>query len=625
MTTDSRKCSRNKFFLCLAACIVLHISDAVSKMQEIDYGILDRINNGFELLNRAIANLEWQILKNRSIVPSEMYMRFVQLKLNWRNEWCAKFMDLRNNGVSVNQKLLRFLCKGPKYTNEMARKIAVINEFLSSTYDSAQICKIENYKRKCYNDESDVTKLMATSRNEKELRWIWTAWRNRMSHTKEFFRQLVDLQNTAARNNGYVDIGEYWREEFEIPDLERIFKEMYQRVEPLYRLLHAVVRFRLAKLYPDVVDMFQPIPAHLLGNLWSQSWEALIDVVFPNYTAIMPNLTNSMIQENYNVIKMIKKADDFYVSLGFPSLTPEFWKNSVFEQEMSKRSSCHATAVNMYNRNDFRINACLETKPEDFNVIYHEIGHIQYYMAYQNQSSFFKNGINSAFHESIGDAISYGAISFRHMRRLGLIRNAFASLVNSSETNSRSQNSLEIAILLRQALLKIPQLSSGLIIEKWRWSVFSGRTKPSRYNTFWWTLHRRYMGVVPPSRRSEKFFDPMAKFHVAHNIPYAGYFLGNFLQIQLFQGMCEASLGLRIGSTAFDLPLHTCDIYRSKDAGKFLRSTMKLGSSVNWRHALRAITGYSKYRVEPLLAYYEPVREWLQREIEHHKIPVGWD
>ncbi|KMQ92795.1 angiotensin-converting enzyme [Lasius niger] len=444
---------------------------------------------------------------------------------------------------------------------------------------------------------------------------------------------------------GYADIGEYWREEYEIPDLESMFEEMYQRVEPLYRLLHAVVRFRLAKLYPDVVDMSLPIPAHLLGNLWSQSWEALIDVIFPNYTAIMPNLTNSMIQENYDVIKMIKKVNDFYVSLGFPSLTPEFWKNSIFEQEMGRRSSCHAIAVNMYNKNDFRIIACLETKPEDFNVIYHEIGHIQYYMAYQNQSSFFKNGINSAFHESIGDAISYGAISFRHMRRLGLIRNASASFASSSEINSRSQNSLEMAILLRQALLKIPQLSSGLIIEKWRWSVFSGRTKPSRYNTSWWTLHRRYMGVVPPSSRSEKFFDPIAKFHVAHNAPYAGYFLGNFLQVQLFQGMCEASLGLTVGSTAFNLPLHKCDIYRSRDAGKFLRSesnkkvnvkkavvayftsrsTMKLGSSADWRHALRVITGYSEYRVEPLLAYYEPVREWLQREVERHRIPVGWD
>lgn len=41
-------------------------------------------------------------------------------------------------------------------------------------------------------------------RNEKELRWAWTAWRDRMSHTKELFRQLVDLQNIAAQNNGNV-------------------------------------------------------------------------------------------------------------------------------------------------------------------------------------------------------------------------------------------------------------------------------------------------------------------------------------------------------------------------------------------------------------------------------------
>ncbi|XP_029165955.1 angiotensin-converting enzyme-like isoform X1 [Nylanderia fulva] len=625
MTINPRLRLQNTFFLFLVACVVLRISDAVSKIQEINYGMFDRMNNEFELLNRAIANLEWQTFKNYSSVPLEVYMQFVQLKLNRRNEWCAQFMDLQDNGVSVNPKLLRFLCKGPKYTNEMATEITVIKELLSSVYGSAQICKIEDYKWKCYNDESDATKLMATSRNERELRWIWTAWRNRMSHTKELFRLLVNLQNIAAQKNGYADIGEYWREEFEIPDLEDMFEEMYQRIKPLYRLLHAVVRFHLARLYPDVVDVSLPIPAHLLGNLWSQSWEALIDVIFPNYTTIMPNLTNAMIQKNYNVIKMIKKANDFYMSLGFPSLTPEFWKNSIFEQKMGRRSNCHATAVNMYNKNDFRMIACLETRPEDFNVIYHEIGHIQYYMAYQNQSSFFKNGINSAFHESIGDAISYSATSFRHMQRLGLIRNTSTSFVSSSETNSRSQNSLEMAILLTQALLKIPQLSSGLIIEKWRWSVFSGKTKPSRYNTFWWTLHRRYMGVVPPSPRSEKFFDPMAKFHVAHSVPYAGYFLGNFLQIQLFQGMCEASLGLSVGSTAFELPLHKCDIYRSRDAGKFLRSTMKLGSSADWRHALRVITGYSEYRVEPLLAYYEPVREWLQREVERHKIPVGWD
>lgn len=83
--------------------------------------MLERIDNEFELLNRAVANLEWEALKNRSTAPLEVHTQIVQLKLNWKNEWCAKLMNLRNNEVSVNRQLLRFLCKGPKYTHEMAR------------------------------------------------------------------------------------------------------------------------------------------------------------------------------------------------------------------------------------------------------------------------------------------------------------------------------------------------------------------------------------------------------------------------------------------------------------------------------------------------------------------------
>lgn len=92
----------------------------------------------------------------------------------------------------------------------------------------------------------------------------------------------------------------------------------------------------------------------LIGNLWSQSWEALIDIVFSNYTTVMPNLTDSMKQEDYSVMKMVKTAEDFYISLGFPQLSSEFWKNSIFEQKTGRGSSCHATAVNMYKKNDFR-------------------------------------------------------------------------------------------------------------------------------------------------------------------------------------------------------------------------------------------------------------------------------
>lgn len=108
----------------------------IIEIEEIDYGtsmiMLNRMDNTFELLNQAIAELEWQTLANRSIIPSEIYMHFVRLKLKLRNEWCAKLMDLQN--VSVNEKLLRFLCRGPKYTDEIVG------------YDKRLIIKVENFK-----------------------------------------------------------------------------------------------------------------------------------------------------------------------------------------------------------------------------------------------------------------------------------------------------------------------------------------------------------------------------------------------------------------------------------------------------------------------------------------------
>lgn len=83
--------------------------------------VLIQMNSVFELLNRIIANFEWQTFKNSTIVSPEVYTYFVQLKLKWRSRLCAELMNVWNNGVPINEKLLHFLCKGPKYTPETAR------------------------------------------------------------------------------------------------------------------------------------------------------------------------------------------------------------------------------------------------------------------------------------------------------------------------------------------------------------------------------------------------------------------------------------------------------------------------------------------------------------------------
>jgi peptidyl-dipeptidase A len=46
----------------------------------------------------------------------------------------------------------------------------------------------------------------------------------------------------------------------------------------------------------------------------------------------------------------------------------------------------------------------------------------------------------------------------------------------------------DINYLLKMALEKIAFLPFGYLIDQWRWSVFSGRTPPERYNADWWHL-----------------------------------------------------------------------------------------------------------------------------------------
>ena len=95
---------------------------------------------------------------------------------------------------------------------------------------------------------------------------------------------------------------------------------------------------------------------------------------------------------------MVKRAEDFYRSLGFPALPREFWERSSFERNSSE-GNCHATATNMWEKNDFRILACLDVNAEDFYVIHHEMGHVQYYRAYEKQPTIFRVKINIPRHK----------------------------------------------------------------------------------------------------------------------------------------------------------------------------------------------------------------------------------
>ena len=135
-----------------------------------------------------------------------------------------------------------------------------------------------------------------------------------------------------------------------------------------------------------------------------------------------------------------------------------------------------------------------------------------------------------------------------------------------------------INVQMKDALEKVAFLPFGLLIDKWRWDVFAGKTKPGDYNKAWWELRRKYQGVDAPGPRTEEDFDPGAKYHIPANVPYTRYFLARLLQFQFHRALCRAA-----GQTG---PLHQCSIYGNKEAGKRLWAMLRLGASKPWPEAL---------------------------------------
>ena len=165
-----------------------------------------------------------------------------------------------------------------------------------------------------------------------------------------------------------------------------------------------------------------------------------------------------------------------------------------------------------------------------------------YQRAYNKQPFLFRNGANDGFHEAIGDSIAL-AITPAYLKQLGLI-------------DQIPPPEADIPLQLRTALDKIAFLPFGLLIDKWRWQVFSGETKPADYNKAWWALREKYQGVAPPVARSEADFDPGAKYHIPGNVPYARYFLARIYQFQFYKAMCDAS--------GYKGPLNRCTFYGSQ-------------------------------------------------------------
>jgi peptidyl-dipeptidase A len=457
-------------------------------------------------------------------------------------------------------------------------------------------------KDKCLDIE-DITRLMSSSQDAKELRDAWIGWHETSKVQRKDFARFVELSNQGSRELGFKDTGALWRSKYDMPadDFAKELDRLWEQVKPLYIQLHAYVRWKLREKYGDqVVPANGPIPADLLGNMWAQTWDNLYPMLAPPNADPGYDLTEILKSRKTDAIGMVKYGEHFFSSLGFEPLPQTFWERSMFTRPRDRDVVCHASAWDVDNDQDLRIKMCIDITADYFSTVHHELGHNYYQREYRLQPYLFRDSANDGFHEAIGDTIAL-SITPEYLVKLGFIDKA-------------PDPSKDLGLLMQRALEKIAFLPFGLLIDQWRWKVFSGEVTPAQYNNAWWDLRLKYQGVAPPVPRSEDDFDPGAKYHVPANVPYTRYFLADILQFQFHRALAKTA-----GCT---LPLNRCSIYENKEAGARLAKMLEMGQSKPWPDALEVMTGQREMDASAIREYFAPLEEWLKQQNQGK--PVGW-
>ena len=508
-----------------------------------------------------------------------------------------------------NNRMLKILKSSfvmpPPLDESLARELSEITTSLEAMYGSGEYCYEDGH---CFDLEA-FEAIIDNSRNPKQLLSAWRGWHEIGKPMKPMYLRMVEIGNKGSEDLGYDGLSDLWFSKYDMPADEFLNEtdRVWDEVKPLYDALHCHVRAKLNDHYGDeVIPKSGPLPVHMLGNMWGQSWSNIYDLVYTeeaNSNSI--DVTKIIEDKNLSEIEMVEYAEDFFLSIGFEPLPETFWERSLFVKPSDRSVVCHASAWNLDSvENDLRIKMCIEKNEEDFITIHHELGHIFYYQAYNHLPTLFQGGANDGFHEAFGDLLTL-SITPDYLNQIGFITKDEAKLAKEDP----------IGLLMKQALEGVVVVPWALMLDKWRSAVFNGEIEANNLNSSWWQLREQYQGISTYENRNEEYFDPGAKYHIPGNTPYTRYYLARIMQYQFHEALCN--------SIGFEGYLHDCSIYGSMEAGEKIISTMAMGESLPWQEAFENLTGSRKLSGKSILNYYAPLKDWLDEQNKDRL--CGWD
>jgi len=511
----------------------------------------------------------------------------------------------------------------PRDPAKLAELASIVSR-MGGTYGKGTYCTGEGDAQQC-RQLGELEDVLRSSRDYDQQLDAWQGWHTIAPPMRKDYVSFVGLVNQGASEMGFADTGEMWRSGYDMTPAEISAEtdRLWGQVKPLYEQLHCYTRGKLETEYGQERGQVNGmLPAHLMGNMWQQDWGNLWDMLQP-YPGVGSLDISAALEQQYQAEyarhaarvgtgptptqlaeadraaqlavarQMTERAEEFYTSLGMPKLPESYWSKTQFIKPRDRDVVCHASAWDMDMAGDVRTKMCIKPNEEDFTTIYHELGHVYYYLAYNKLPPLFQAGANDGFHEAIGDTIVL-AMTPQYLNSIGLVGTPEVgeqALINSQ---------------MRMALAKVSFMPFGLMIDRWRWGVFDGSITPENYNQAWWQLKAKYQGVAPATPRGEEFFDPGAKYHVPGNTPYTRYFLSHVLQFQFYKGLCDAA-----GHTG---PLYDCTFYNNKAAGQKFWAMLEKGASQPWQGTLRELTGTEQLDASAVLEYFAPLQTWLTEQ-----------
>jgi peptidyl-dipeptidase A len=566
---------------------------------------VDKADAELLALTNKVSRAQWvaatYITEDTESLSADAYQQFIAASMRLAKEATKFDLVTLDADIARRLKLLK-LASIPLPAPSDPAKQAELTQLaagLEGAYGRGKYCP----PGKPCQDINALSNTLAKSRNPDELLEAWRGWHSIAPPMKPKYQRFVELANEGARELGYKDLGALWRSNYDMPadDFAAELDRLWAQVKPLYDALHTHVRAALVKKYgPKVVSPTGPIPAHLLGNMWAQQWGNVYDLVGVPASGPGYDLTALLAAKQVTETDMVRYGERFFTSLGFAPFPQTFWDRSLFRKPADHEVVCHASAWDIDSDQDIRIKMCIQINAEDFVTIHHELGHNVYQRAYRTQPALYRNSANDGFHEAIGDAVAL-SVTPDYLVKVGLL-------------GAAPGESGDLEFLMRTALDKVAFLPFGLLVDQWRWQVFSGQTPPDRYNASWWELRRKYQNVTNPIARSEQDFDAGAKYHVPANTPYSRYFLAHILQFQFHRAMCREA-----GYTG---PLHRCSIYANKQVGAKLAKMLEMGQSKPWPDALEALTGERKMDATAILDYFAPLKKWLDEQAAPPAVPA---